>query len=315
MTGYAVLAVAAVLTAVAFGATLTQSASGAQPWDPELSDNLILAKMTPFVLALGIAAGLVRRARPIAFAAFGLGLLLGIPTGMYQYLGGLLDHHPPFPLYLIYRVHYIGSALMLFAVAAITVSVWRDTDRSFLVPRGQVRRYLRGVAGELPAFLVRPFVGPLGIDMKSAPPPRGRYTFYETVVSYPWWAIGIGLITVTGIVKALRYVYPVPGPILFWASTLHVAAMVIITLKVLDQMRISLALDRRVTVGALAALWAASSLAIAYWMLTSAFTAQTAIKEGVLAQLALVFGGLGTAVLAALVLREFLRIVTRRTAS
>jgi hypothetical protein len=275
---------------------------------------MILAKVTPFALGLGVAVGMLRPGRRIALWALALGLLLGIPTGMYQYLGGLLDHHPPFPLHLVYRVHYIAAALVLFSVAALATHVWRDTDRAFLIPRGQLRRYLRGVADELPAPLVRPFAGPLGIDLRTPPPPPGRYSFYDVVVSYPWWTIGLVLITVTGIVKALRYLYPVPGGVLFVASTLHVAAMVILALKVLDQFRVALALDRRVSVALVAAVWAAASLPIAYWMLTSAFTAQTAIKEGILAQLALVFGGLGTLVLALLVLREFALMFTRRTA-
>ena len=303
--GYAVTALGVAAAAAAYFVVFVQSGSGAQPWSPELSDNVILARMTPFALALGVAAGMLPAGRRIALWALVLGLAIGIPTGMYQYIGGLLDHHPPFALYLIYRAHYVAAVLMLFAVAALAVHIWRDTDRAFLIPRGQLRRYLRGVADELPPFLVRPLAGPLGVDLKQPAPPAGRYSFYDTVIAYPWWAIGLALITVTGVIKAMRYLYPVPGPVLFFASTLHVAAMVILALKVLDHFRMALRLDRRVTVGVVAALWALGSLAIAYWMLTSAFTAQTAIKEGILAQLALVFGGLGTAVLAILVLRQF----------
>lgn len=311
MIAYALAAIGLAMLGAATLTAFTQAASGAQPWSAELADNVILARVAPFALAAGIAFGMVRAGRPVALALLGIGLLLGIPTGTYEYLGGLLDHKPPFPLYVVYRIHYIAAVFILFAVAALAVNVWRDTDRSFMVPRGQLRRYLRGLAGELPPFLVRPLVGPLGIDMKTPPPPRGRYTFYEVVVSYPWWTIGLGLITVTGLVKALRYLYPVPGPVLFMASTLHVAAMVILALKVLDQLRITLELDRKVAVGVLAALWALASLAIAYWMLTSAFMAQTAIKEGILAQLALVLGGLGTLVLALLVLRQFVAMFRR----
>jgi hypothetical protein len=293
---------------------LTQAGGGSQPWSAELADNVILARVAPFALAAGIAFGLVRGGRPVALALLGVGLLLGIPTGTYEYLGGLLDHKPPFPLYVVYRIHYIAAVFLLFAVGALAVNVWRDSDRSFMVPRGQLRRYLRGLADELPPFLVRPLAGPLGIDLKAPAPPRDRYTFYETVVSYPWWAIGLTLITVTGLVKALRYLYPVPGPVLFMASTLHVAAMVILALKVLDQLRITLEIDRKVAVGVLAALWAVASLAIAYWMVTSAFMAQTAVKEGILAQIALFLGGLGTLVLALLVLRQFALMFRRRTA-
>ena len=51
----------------------------------------------------------------------------------------------------------------------------------------------------------------------------------------------LALITLTGLVKAARYVLPVPGPILYGASTLHVAAMVLIVIKVLDHLRYTFA--------------------------------------------------------------------------
>ncbi|MGH2377389.1 MAG: hypothetical protein ACRDGT_02830 [Candidatus Limnocylindria bacterium] len=291
-------------------AILGQAGSGAQPWTPELRDNFVLAQSIPLALGLGIAAGTFGRGgRALALWAFGLGLFLAIPTGVYEYLGGILDVQPPFDLYLVYRVHYVGAALLLFAVAGLFTGVWMSGDRSFLVPRGQWRGHLRGVAGELPGPLVRPLAGPLGVDLRQPPPPSGRYTFYETVISFPWWGIGIGLITVTGLVKALRYLYPVPGEVLFWASTLHVAAMVILGLKVLDQLRIALAARRRPLLAAGGLLWALGSLAVAFYFVTSAFTAQTAAKEGILAQLALLLGGLAIAGFALLLARQCLSLI------
>ena len=55
----------AVLAATATGvagaaAILAQAGSGAQPWDPELSDNFVFMKAIPFLLALGVTLGLVR---------------------------------------------------------------------------------------------------------------------------------------------------------------------------------------------------------------------------------------------------------------
>lgn len=314
MVRWLIAGIAVVATAVAGATILGQAGAGTQPWSAELADNVLLAKSIPFALALGVAVGMLSFGRALGLWAFVIGLVLGVPTGSYEYLGGLLDVHPPFPLYVVYRVHYVGALILLAGVAAIVTSVWRGDDRSFLVPKGQWRRSLRGVAAELPARLVRPFVGILGIDMRSAPPPRGRYSFYELVVSFPWWGFSIALITLTGIVKAFRYLYPVPGPVLFWASTLHVAAMVMIGLKVLDQLRIALEGDRRLAFGALAVLWAAGSLVVAYFFLWSAFAAQTAAKEGVLSQIALLAGGLGVAVLAVLVIRQFVLSMTRRTA-
>jgi hypothetical protein len=297
-------------------AIVGQATSGAQPWSPELRDNVMLAQSIPLALGLGVAIGaLPRIGRRVALWTFGAGLLLAIPTGVYEYLGGILDVHPPFDLYLVYRVHYVGAALVLLAVAALLTDVWMTGDRSFLVPRGQWRAYLRGAADELPRQIVRPLAGPLGVDLRQPPPPRGRYTFYETVISFPWWGIAIALITVTGLIKALRYVYPVPGPVLFWASTLHVAAMVLIGLKVLDQLRIAFLRDRGPVLAVLGLLWAAGSLAVAYFFVTSAFVAKTAAKEGILSQLALLVGGLAIAAFALLLARQCVSLIVTRRAT
>src|SRR2546422_6971231 len=171
-----------VLVAVAVAAAgawsiLGQAGSGAQPWDPELSDNFVFMKAIPFVLALGVALGLVRhraarrterRASDGAIRRFSagtvawhwiiaIGFLLALPTGVWQYLGGILDVSAPVPLYLFYRVHYVGAAVILLALASFVTYWWANGERSLLVPRGQWRRHLAGLARELP----RPLGSPL----------------------------------------------------------------------------------------------------------------------------------------------------------
>lgn len=314
--GAIVTAIGLVAAGAAALAIAGQAASGAQPWSPELRDNMLLAQATPLAIGLGVAVGMLRRAaRGVGLWAFWLGLVLAIPTGSYQYLGGLLDVHPPFALYLVYRVHYIGAGLLLLGVAALVTDIWTRGDRSFLVPKGQWRGYLRGAADELPPTLARTLAGPLGIDLRRPAPAPGRYSFYQTVVSFPWWGVAIALITVTGLVKALRYLYEVPGPVLFGASTLHVAAMVMIGVKVLDELRIVLARHRRPALAVLGLAWALGSLAVAYYFVTSAFVAKTAVKEGILSQLALIVGGVAIAVFALVLVRRCVGlIVTRRAA-
>lgn len=247
-------------TAAAAGwAILAQASSGAQPWSSELSDNFVFARSIPFVLGLGIAAGLLRgrsaRSKPrpdgavrrfsgwtvVMHAAIAVGFLLALPTGAWQYLGGILDVALPVPLFLIYRVHYVGAALVLFAIAAFLSAWWTTGDRGLLIPRGHWTAHLRGLAYELPRPVGTALARVLRLDLRSRPPSAGRFTFYETVVSFPTWAFVLTLITVTGLLKALRYVYPIPGPVLFWASTLHVAAMVMIVVKVLDHLRYTFA--------------------------------------------------------------------------
>lgn len=253
------LVIALGAAAAAGWAMLGQASSGAQPWSPELSDNFVLARAIPFVLALGIAAGLLRgrsarsATRPdgavrrfsgwtvALHATIAVGFLLALPTGAWQYIGGIIDVSLPIPLFLIYRVHYIGAAVILFAVAAFLTAWWITGDRGLLVPRGAWAAHLRGLAYELPRPVGAALAAVLRLDLRGGRPAAGRFSFYETVFSFPTWAFVLTLITVTGLLKALRYTYPIPGPVLFWASTLHVAAMVMIVLKVLDHLRYTLA--------------------------------------------------------------------------
>jgi cytochrome b subunit of formate dehydrogenase len=238
--------------------SVAQAGSGAQPWDPELSDNFVFMRVLPFVLGLGAVVGLfraggsketirrgdqVRRFSPgtvIGHWIATIGFVLALPTGLWQYLGGIIDVHLDFPLYLIYRIHYIGAALILFAVASFATYWWVNGDRSLWPPRGQWRRHLAGFALELPRSLGTRLATWLRLDLKTRPYPQ-RFTFYETAFSFPSWTFALVLITVTGLLKAMRYIYPIPGPVLYGASTLHVAAMVLLTLKVLDHLRYTLA--------------------------------------------------------------------------
>jgi cytochrome b subunit of formate dehydrogenase len=248
-----------VLAAVGLATILADASSGAQPWSSELSDNFVFAKAIPFTLGLGVVVGLLRGRSTrterradgsvrrystwtvVMHAVVAVGFLLALPTGAWQYLGGILDVSAPFPLFLVYRVHYIGAAVVLFAVVAFVTAWWYTGDRSLLVPRGAWPAHLRGLAYELPLPVGKALARVLRIDMRQRPPAAGRFTFYETAFSFPTWSFAIGLITITGLVKALRYVYPVPGPVLYWASTLHVAAMVLIALKTLDHLRYTIA--------------------------------------------------------------------------
>ena len=61
-------------------------------------------------------------------AVLTIGFLLALPTGMWQYLGGILDVELPIPIYLFYRVHYIGAAIVLFALAAFLSYLWMTGD-------------------------------------------------------------------------------------------------------------------------------------------------------------------------------------------
>jgi cytochrome b subunit of formate dehydrogenase len=251
------LLVALGLALTAFGtvAALGQASAGAQPWSAELSDNFVFIKVLPFVLGLGVVVGLlmaqtygpkvrsdgaIRRWSPgtvFGHAVLTLGFVLALPTGLWQYLGGILDVNLPIPVYLFYRVHYIGAAIVLFAVAAFMSYLWMTGDRSLLVGRGQWGRHLLGLAYELPPPIQAPYAKLFRVDLRQPRPPSGQFTFYEKVVEFPSWSVLLALITITGLIKAARYLMPVPGLVLFVASTLHVAAMVGIIIKLLDHLR------------------------------------------------------------------------------
>jgi hypothetical protein len=258
IVAWLLVAAGLVLTVAGIMAVLGQASSGAQPWSNELSDNFVFVKALPFVLGLGVAVGMlmartygprvrsdgaIRRWSPgtvFGHAVLTVGFVLALPTGMWQYLGGILDVNLPIPIYLFYRVHYVGAAVVLFAVAAFVSYLWMTGDRSLLVPRGQWGRHVLGLAYELPPSIRGPYAKLLRIDLRQPRPPAGRFTFYEKVVEFPSWSILLALITVTGIIKAARYLVPVPGFVLWLASTLHVAAMVGIVIKLLDHLRYTL---------------------------------------------------------------------------
>ena len=71
----------------------------------------------------------------------------------------------------------------------------------------------------------------------------------------------------------------------------------------------------RPLVAVLGLVWSLANLAIAYFFLTSAFVAKTAAKEGILAQLSLLVGGVLIAGFAILLARECIRMFSSSDAS
>jgi len=62
-------------------------------------------------------------------------------------------------------------------------------------------------------------------------------------------------------------------------------------------------------------LWSLANLVVAYFFLTGAFVAKTAAKEGILAQLSLLLGGVLIAAFAFLLARECVRMLRSADAS
>jgi hypothetical protein len=66
----------------------------------------------------------------------------------------------------------------------------------------------------------------------------------------------------------------------------------------------------RPVVAVLGLVWSLANLVIAYFFVTSAFVAKTAAKEGIMAQLSLLLGGVLIAGFAILLARECVRMFT-----
>jgi hypothetical protein len=249
--------VAIVLLLVGLVVSLLESSAN-QPWGQTLGDNFMFARSLPFTLGLGVALGYACSLWPRTtdpkrrfasstiwlhwFAT--LAVLLGLATGGWQYLKGLLDVPSPISMALVYRVHYLAASLLLLVVSLCVTDWWLRGEGALGVSRGGFIRALRGLAHELPRWLGGTLGYLLGLDLRRAPPVSQPFTWYERLVSFPTWVIALALITVTGIVKAMRYVFPIPGDVLYWVSAIHVGAMVLLAIKLLDHLRYVLAPSR-----------------------------------------------------------------------
>jgi hypothetical protein len=257
MTRWVVLGVAIVLMALGIGLNLIQAGSDAQPWGQSLFDNFFLARMIPFVIGLGIAVGLAsaigwKSASGQRFASSTvllhwlatLAVLVGLATGVWQYLKGLMDVPSPIAMPTVYRFHYMAAMVLLFTIAVVLTNWGLRHERALTVPGGQWIRNLRALAHELPRPLGVMLGYVIGLDMRRAPPPPEQFTAYEKIVSFPTWWIALGLIVITGLLKAMRYIYPIPGDLLYWVSAIHVGAMVLLAVKLLDHVRYVIAPSR-----------------------------------------------------------------------
>ena len=256
------IALAATAVAALLIVNIVNQAGVAQPWGNELDDNFIFVRALPAILGAGVAYGLiggwlyarrdparradgaVRRFSPATVwlhALITIGFLIALPTGLWQYMGGILDEQGPLPVFMYYRIHYIGASIILASVAAFLTYWWMTGDRSLVLPLRDWRRYVRGFAMEIDPRLRVWLARLLRLDLGQPAGSSGSFTFYEMTFMFPGWSFAIGLITVTGLLKLLRYAFPIPGTVVFVVSTLHVTAMVLLILLTLDHLRYYLA--------------------------------------------------------------------------
>ena len=256
MTRTFLVVLGAVLLVVGFGVNLMQWSSGAQPWGQLLGDNFWFARTLPFTIGLGVIVGYwratgwrwgterrgnaLRRFAPgtVALHALaGVALVVLIATGGWQYIKGLIDAETPIYMGTVYRIHYIAASLLIFVSVAFVTDWLMRGENALTVGKGQGIRTLRGLCHELPKPIGMTLGYMLGLDMRRAAPPTEQFTYYERAVSFPTWTLAIGLIILTGVIKAMRYIYPIPGDVLYWMSAVHVGAGVLLGMKMLDHLR------------------------------------------------------------------------------
>ena len=246
-------------------ASWSEWASGVQPWGQLLTDNFLFARSLPFTIGLGIAAGFWRASgwhsgstevrKDGAWRRFapstiwlhslaGVALIALLVTGGWQYLKGLLGVESPIDMGTVYRIHYIAASFLIFAVTVFLTDWLLRGESALSVGKGQMIRSLRGLARELPKPLGSTLAYLLGLDLRRAPPPTEQFTYYERTISFPTWELTLALIIITGMIKALRYVYPIPGDVLYWVSSIHVGSGVLLGIKLLDHLRYVLAPSR-----------------------------------------------------------------------
>jgi len=275
MRGTLVLGAGIVLFIVGIALSYVIFFAGGQPWGQLLGDNFLFARSLPFTIGAGIAIGFwrasgwhwgpdqrdqkIRRFAPstvLLHALAGVALLTLIATGGWQYLKGLTAADSPIYMGTVYRVHYIAASLLIF-VSVVFVTDWLlRGEKSLTIGSGQFIRTMRGLAHELPRPIGTLIGYGLGLDLRRAPPPTEQFTYYERAISFPLWELSIALIVVTGVIKAMRYAYPiVPGEVLYWVSAIHVGAGVLLGLKLLDHLRYVLAPSRWQLMIAMASGW------------------------------------------------------------
>jgi cytochrome b subunit of formate dehydrogenase len=231
----------------------TPTGGGFPPQSVLFNDALFLARAAPFIVALGILAGIVQaraaaqgggdaivgeRVRRhdlstvVAHWANAAGVILGLATGAIVLRW--VDYRPE--LRLVFIIHYAGAALMLFAIFNHLTRHGVSGGTGLIPKRLNV---IRDLIGELleyagvfgPAGAVLRIPWPKAIRQPIARYARallsyqesraGKYLATEQTISYPPWAILMGLIVVTGLIKVLRYVYVIPNPVVATATAIH----------------------------------------------------------------------------------------------
>ncbi len=216
-------------------------------------DAVLLARMLPVVAALGIGFGVwqakasLRQPKSSPKSPYvirhdvgtivshwvnGIGMIIGMVTGLM-----ILRWLPrPDALRLLFAIHYMGAGMVLFGVVT-HLTQNGITGGLGLLPRSfkdlrdglaEMVEYTgifgpqRAVFGLKLPKVIRETLGETFSAFGLRPTKKlGKFLPVEKVFSYTPWAIIITVIVITGLIKSLRYLYPIPPDFVQQVTTLH----------------------------------------------------------------------------------------------
>lgn len=218
--------------------------------------NVAFARLLPFLAGGAVALALLQRQRLATepaddmgasvhrhdvtevvthwLNAIGIGITLITAAWLLTWMGN------PLSLEVTYLLHFVGAGFTVMAVAH-HLAYHIAGGGAGLIPRSGsdlknalaesvsytgVYRGLPGAFGiQLPLLVRRP-LGRVLRALRIVPDPSGKFLSTEKVISYPVWTILIGVVVVTGVVKAVHYVYPLPGGLRETMTFLHDGATI-----------------------------------------------------------------------------------------
>jgi cytochrome b subunit of formate dehydrogenase len=160
------------------------------------------------------------------------GFIVGLITGAI-----VLRWLPrPDTIQIVFAIHYIAAGMVVFGVASHLTQHGITGGRG-LIPRsfkdvreglGEIVQYAGFFGPESAAFGInlpkgfrKPFADVfVAFGIKPAKQ-LDKFLPPEKTFSYVPWAIIIGVIVLTGLVKSFRYLYPIPSPFVGVMSVLH----------------------------------------------------------------------------------------------
>jgi cytochrome b subunit of formate dehydrogenase len=237
-------------------------ANGYPPQTALFNDANFTARMAPFIVALGIVVGIYEARKAsregsdtilndsvrrhdysviITHWMNAFGMITGLVSGAIV----LRWVDRPEQLRPIFIIHYLGAGLVLFAIFS-HLTRQGVSGGTGLIPKSL--GVIRDTIGELVAYMgvFGPDEAVLHIPWPSAirkPIARyikallgykqsrtGKYLATEQTISYPIWAILIGIIVITGMIKMMRYVYPISNTLVATTTLIHDLAAIAIGL-------------------------------------------------------------------------------------